>query len=266
MVVSDQHKFCFLHIPKCGGVTIRNALYPYDVYKNYFFYRRELQQGITIDLAHLTPYFLQLYFPEKFETVKSYTKFCLVRNPRSRFVSSFKQFLDTNHKYGGDKTRFRDISTREMQYELEGVIDALTRGVEMNPHYVHFTRQSDFVYYQGERFVDRAYLLENIGDFYRDIENIVGENLKSEERKSRGSRDNASFVYKNELMRQVLNRIRPYVAKYLPVKVKQAVQPLVFTSPSDRRFGIFESEYVRDFVQSFYRDDIRLYEDMRAKL
>ena len=68
-LISHKHKFIFIHIPKCAGVSI------YDVFQT----KRDDQHHKRLcDLCTKT----------KLKT-KNYFKFCFVRNPWDRFLSAY---------------------------------------------------------------------------------------------------------------------------------------------------------------------------------
>ena len=87
MIISDTQRFIFLHIPKCGGTTIRNSLIDFDTRNNYFWMYDYLpgaeadSEKQRIDKAHMSlPIFKQLY-PRDFELLNEYTVFAFSRNP-----------------------------------------------------------------------------------------------------------------------------------------------------------------------------------------
>lgn len=254
MIVNDEHKFAFIHIPKCAGSTVRKTLAPYDNRRNYYWLEKDCGSEGQRHFAHLTPKLLSRVCPADFRLVSVYRTFSLIRDPVKRFPSSFKQFVSERRG-----KPFASLSEYEMRTELDNVINTLTRGVELNPRYVHFTRQSDFVYYQGQRFVDNVYRLEDMDQFYADIGRLVGTQLVAEAGSGSGVRHNTSQVYRNEFMRRTLSNVKPLVAKCLPGSVKSALRPVFFVPPSQRELGVFTSDYVNDFINSYYNADMQLY-------
>ena len=76
MSISIKHQCIFIHIPKNGGTSVCKAL--------------ELNKSL-----HYTYKYYQDRFPDEWE---SYFKFCIVRNPWSRLVSSYEYAkLKTSH-------------------------------------------------------------------------------------------------------------------------------------------------------------------------
>ncbi len=111
MIISAQHKFIFVAIPKTGTHSIRRALRPYmgaeDMEQVALFVTKrfpfpalaKLQHG-HLSLAQVQPYLR----PEEFN---GFFKFAFVRNPWDRLLSCYLQKLGpggrglTRYDYGG---------------------------------------------------------------------------------------------------------------------------------------------------------------------
>jgi len=74
-MISHKHKFLYIHIPKCGGVSIKNAL------KN---------NEVKRDLLHNDLNNKRLIKQE--DKLKKYFKFSFVRNPWDRMISLYHYF------------------------------------------------------------------------------------------------------------------------------------------------------------------------------
>ena len=92
MIISDTQKFIFLHIPKCGGTTVRNSLKKFDTRNDYYWMHvymngaTEKSPKLQIDKAHMSlPIFKRLY-PKDFELLNEYTVFAFSRNPIKRII------------------------------------------------------------------------------------------------------------------------------------------------------------------------------------
>jgi len=89
-MISHQHKCIFIHIPKCGGTSLENIIWPEprktsDLWMGFVSkYHNQYQTG---GLQHLTAKLIrQVIGAEKFE---EYYKFTIVRNPWDKAVSQF---------------------------------------------------------------------------------------------------------------------------------------------------------------------------------
>lgn len=94
MLISHQHKFVTIDIPKTGSRSLRESLHPMGIidvvgkpYPNEAFY----QHGTALDCAR------------DLKTIDcnfhDYYSFCVVRNPWDRYFSFFKYFKNYGEKY-----------------------------------------------------------------------------------------------------------------------------------------------------------------------
>jgi Sulfotransferase family len=100
LIISESHEFVFIHNPKCGGTTIRNALMKFDTTDNFFWSFVEREKGTRnfsqfqknrIDKAHMPMHILRSLYPHYFSLLNSYFVFVVVRNPYDRAVSAFNE-------------------------------------------------------------------------------------------------------------------------------------------------------------------------------
>ncbi len=115
-MILDEQKLIFIHIPKTGGTSFEfayNYIHPgFDQFINPFLIKNLTQETD----AHIPAIVLKKSFPEKFD---SYYKFCIVRNPWDRLLSSYlwiKRYqLKTNIGFRDwIISGFKDTPEREM--------------------------------------------------------------------------------------------------------------------------------------------------------
>ena len=147
----DDTKTIFIHIPKCAGVSINQALYG------------NLAGGhTTLDQ------YINIFPPSRFQ---SYYKFTFVRNPWDRLVSSYI-FL----KNGGLNSNDSEFFNKELAQFLD--FDDFVRGwltKENIMKYHHFMPQYKFItdrYFKCS--VDYIGYFENIEEDYNFIKTKVG--------------------------------------------------------------------------------------------
>ncbi len=161
MIISDSEKFVFIHNPKCGGMSCRNALMKYDTRDNFFFDWKPVNpEGKVLDMAHVTPGQMRHFFPKKFRSVQSYLKFGFVRNPYSRFLSAISQHL----KLGTPYMRDAILADPETFYRVAAsfALNSLRRQpVENNHKLVHFLPQSRFFKIDKRFWATHAFKLED---------------------------------------------------------------------------------------------------------
>lgn len=83
-MISHEHKFVFVHIPKCGGTSIEWAFNAWNDSDNFF---------VGGGKQH---WFLEQIITAKPES-KDYSSFAFIRNPFSRIVSEYKYAKKESH-------------------------------------------------------------------------------------------------------------------------------------------------------------------------
>ena len=97
MIISDSRRFCFIHVPKCAGITIRTSLMRYETRNNFFWGHEDmpapepnsLSNNLFLDKAHMTLPILKHFYPDEFNLLNEYTTFAITRHPRARLISAF---------------------------------------------------------------------------------------------------------------------------------------------------------------------------------
>lgn len=141
-------------------MTIRTELAKYDTRENFFFEWKWVADGKKqIDMAHITLYQLQHFYPEVMASIAGYFKFGFVRDPYTRFLSAVAQHL----KLGTAHTRQAIFREPDLFYRVAtnfalSVLDQ--KVIDADFKLVHFRQQSNFYYLNSERWVDRVFKLE----------------------------------------------------------------------------------------------------------
>ena len=159
MLLSKEHKFCFVHIPRTGGASIRWALYPHS------------------DLA-ITGKRPTMHKPLRKGEYTDYFKFTIVRNPWERYVSLWKFLRGRNDKEGLRHVTFDDFMHQhlmpkrfrykfyphnQMFYGVD-LVDYVGRFEKLEKSFVHICKQIGIPaptlqhrHYEGEYFYDKYY-------------------------------------------------------------------------------------------------------------
>src|ERR1700744_524201 len=93
MIISDPHRFVFVHVPKCAGTSVRRALRAIDTSDGQFWRIGEHPEMGAVHFAHLTLPDLARYFPETLAKIRDYQSMAIIRDPRDRFFSAIFQRL-----------------------------------------------------------------------------------------------------------------------------------------------------------------------------
>ncbi|HEX4080051.1 MAG TPA: sulfotransferase family 2 domain-containing protein [Rhizomicrobium sp.] len=259
MIISDPHRFAFIHIPKCAGSAIRSQLSRYDSYEGRF-----SQKGIhpelgQVDLSHLPLSTLRDFFPGEFEKLNAYRSFAVVRNPYTRFLSAVLQHVQEFEKATYDELHFASVASRASQ-----IADRLEAGEGRRPEFVHFTRQSDFVAIDGRRVVPNLFAFEDIAPFALALQNEFGmafdvtqrlnKSLVQDRAPLRVMRRAIGPTYRRVVSEGVRNRINRAINKARIIKTPEALY--------EKLLGRRE---LRGFIEEYYADDLALHRSLAVR-
>ena len=217
MIISDTQKFIFLHIPKCGGTTIRKSLINFDTRNNYFWMFDYLPGAeaespkLQVDKAHMTLAIFKQLYPRDFELLNDYTVFAFSRNPIKRLISSFweprKRILKTF-----DENQL-DINLKNKIQELFNLyLEKLVLNYSfLDPSYLHSTPQNMYVTFGKKVVTDVIIKLDAEGIF---------EAMKSDKKNT-----------------QTINLIL----------LKEIGQPFLFEETSSHNLQNFITKFINDF-------------------
>lgn len=269
MIISDRFRFVFVHIPKCGGTSVRVALSRFDDRNSYYSLcalRKNKDIGL-LDYAHIPLKLLESYFKDDFECVRKYSGFAVFRDPYARFPSSLAQRL---MMFKGRKLEL--LSRGEVKREIDEVIKYITHESPnvpiINPEFIHFSRQIDYVEVDGNRIIERIYPIERLRDLFLDIESITGTEI------DKTSRIGERLTYKVKGLETAVNLVqRPLVSIFPRYVWKPAFsfvkQALIFSNLLDRsprtHGELFDSKYVSEFISDFYKGDFSIYSKINGE-
>ena len=266
MIISDTHGFVFVHIPKCGGTSVRSALARYDDRAEQYYDKGRATHPVLGDLDHhhIPLSVLRENFPEDFECVKRYTSFAIVRDPFERFPSSVFQRLRA--------TNAEKLSSEDVRAEVDAVIGrllALSPGEPvLEPDLIHFSRQQDYVSLDGNRIVDNVFALNGIPELISAVSGLTGEII------SPVQRENERLRFSNALLASADRWVQARIMNNLPRRAWKPVFTLakgglmrtgVLKRSNDWHGAVFQSEDVQRFIREFYANDISLFSECCAK-
>lgn len=173
MIVSDRHRFVFIHNPKCAGTSLRQALAPYDDRGGRYWGFAE-HAGRRVDLAHLTLSDLEGY-PD-FLLLAEYFVFTVVRHPLDRALSAYREFITKGY----------------LGFPADGPDDFVLRYLDADRarfdfRFVHFCPQHHFTHLAGKCRVDWIVRFERLEADLAHLPALLGvpaevghENLRAE--------------------------------------------------------------------------------------
>ena len=258
MIISEEHRFVFVHIPKCAGSSVRKRLNRFNEWQV------TGPPWIQMDgpsYGHIPLFVLREHFTREFEAVQDYWSFAVVRDPFERFASSVSQRLSEF----GDQP-IQNLSPKKIRSFIHKTIEYLSQHQQMRgllpPDYIHFQRQLDYIELNGERIIDSIYTIDQIDELFADVERKTGQKLVGATGQGKSTHVRQTIVYRSDLFRRVIENSRPitnYLSKVLPESTKQSIRDRVYVQRDKRLKGIFEEIYVQAFIRDYYSDDIALY-------
>lgn len=253
MIVSDRFSFCFVHIPKCAGSTVRSVLREFD---DLYLVNRPLgpdSEQAKRQMHHLPLSVLAENFPSYFKKVQDLTTFAVLRDPSDRFLSCLSEYFRAFRM-----KEIRDTDLDEIKEIAHWVIEALRNDGPL-PRFElsHFTRQVAFVEHEGVQVVDNLYTVSDVKNMLEHISGLVGRPLRDPER------EHATVAYRHPALSFVLPHIMKLGKAVVPQRYRKTVARKVHSVtsvPATQVYGdVLKIPEVRDFVAAYYAEDQALY-------
>ena len=264
MIINDTHQVAFVHVPKCAGTTLRRALQPFDETGGAHTNRVACHQDLgMIDYVHIPLFVLRNHFRQEYEKVRTYRAYAVLRDPFARFPSSLSQHFKMY------RTRpIHEMSLAEVRQAVDETLSLLGNyagtGAYLPYQYIHFQRQADFVYDEGERLIDSLYTTDRLDQMIADIGSRIGTTLV--DKQSPPAKANQSKFYRSPFVRTAVECVKPVLRSMLKPErraaVRRVAQDWVFVTGNRELQAVFNSNYVRDFIADYYRDDLRLFREL----
>ena len=117
MIINHKYKFIFIHVPKCGGTSIKRALYPYcDKWDQFLGGHPSVPDNDGEGMhKHSRAMEIKSYAtPQRWE---EYFTFAFVRNPLARTLSLYNWWLRVDGEFEPEKKELiRKLSFKEFVF------------------------------------------------------------------------------------------------------------------------------------------------------
>lgn len=257
MILSDQYRFVFVHIPKCAGTSVRKAVLPFHDADSRFLKAIEIHPKLgQIDYRHLPLKLLRDLDRDAFDKFDVYESYAILRDPFQRFRSAMSQRAKM---YVGKE--IAQLDEDEMYSETNRVIDyLLAEPAVITSDFIHFARQSDFVQINGKRIVQNLYPVERLDLLLTALGRHIGiETLEV-------GHANKTKVHRYPKLKHVLYSGSSLARRLLPGSLHETLRTsarrALMTSSEAAQFPIFEQNYVVDFIKTYYCTDIALHQEI----
>lgn len=250
MIISDDHRLVFVHIPKCAGVSVKAPLRAIDSTDGAFSRIGDHPALGRIHYAHLVLRDMAAHFPAEWEKLKDYNSFAVVRDPADRFVSAMFQRL---REFKG--LAQSAITPALIEEEASEVIRTLERTPErLDLQYVHFNRQTDYLFYDGEQMVQHIFPIEHMPAIIAFIAQSTGITV-AEEKKNR------STEFRFATIKPLIRLIRAPYAALVPYAVRNRLRSKMtqagLYADAKKPAMLRPGGRVEGFVRAYYAEDTK---------
>jgi hypothetical protein len=259
MILSDRYRFVFIHIPKCAGTSVRQAILPYHDTDSWFLKTVETHPDLgEIDFRHLPLKLLRDLDHEAFEKLTHYEAYALLRDPFQRFRSAMAQRAKM---YLGKE--FAQLNDHDIRTEIENVITYLQSEPRViAPDFIHFSRQSEFVQINGERLVQNIYPVEKLDLLVA----ALGQHIGTDGLEVRHA--NKTTVFRHPQFKHIMYSGSALARRVLPTSLHETLRRSarrVLMKPGNTvQLSVFDEAYVQNFIRTYYAEDILLYQEVLA--
>ncbi len=257
-----------MHIPKCAGTTVRNALAPYDEHTEQFYDKAVATHPVLgpLDHHHIPLAVLDEHFPEYFARLTAYRSFALVRDPFSRFPSSLhERFVQR------DRRPLSERDAAEVAREVDAVLARLAnhpKDVPITaPDLIHFSRQHDYIFLDGRQIVEKPRTISEVDDLLDEVSRVVGQPVRPEEIKNRRLRYAVPQIERLQIAvtRPIETLLPRRIWKPAFKPIKSMFMAIGLIRPSENPLlQLPNSVEINSFIGEFYADDISLFTKLDA--
>ena len=259
MLVSQRHKAAFVHIPKCGGSTIRQQFSGIsDIEKDFTGPFDHPEMG-RVRLGHLPLWALREHYPDAFAALTTCRIHALTRDPFDRFESAVSEYL-----YHQETKRINEFTADEVLTFARDIIENVSKTEKLTAlKYCHFIRQSEFVFLDGAQVVEAVYPLSKINRLIKDLGAATDTDAAT------GLHSNQTLDFKIKGSEKTLRRLSGMSKQLLPMKLharaKKWVKSLITQQGSKHKGFSRKNAEISDFITAYYAQDIALFESASLK-
>lgn len=249
MLLSSELNFAFLHVPKCGGTSLRESFRGMPGLHNPLAEVREAIPYET-DPNHVQLCLLREYAPGLMARLVPCTSYAMLRDPVARFPSALAQHFKMFHD-----TDLGKLSLADVRAATATAIDYLAANDPVTDRrYIHFERQVRFTHLDGRQVVDRLFLLDDQAALVDDVAVTTGYRAPSL------NESNTSASFRNETLQKIRlgfpQPVKRLLRDYMPLAGKRAIDRMFFrpSLTQARRDAILSAE-TRAFITAHYAED-----------
>ena len=256
-VISDEHRFAFLHIPKTAGTTVGrqlSVLVPSD--PRFHHHHGEDPRVGAFWWQHLTLDEMAILVPETLDKVRDYDSTAVLRDPKGRFRSALGNHILKVHDRSA--SHLRAAAVRET---ADRVMDRCERDDLTELHMGFFKPQVRYVERSGERYLTRLFEIGSLPALADHVERATGAkvNVETRLRVAKSFRRGPLAFFR---------ALRPLVEGVLPSEAARRLKTKTKSALAQDRDDVIEeivaSPRARRLFDDFYGRDRELFEEARS--
>lgn len=255
MIISEQHRIAFVHIPKCAGSSVREQIEQlHDIPERFTALLDHPELG-RIHRAHLPLWALREHYPNAFSHLQEFDVYAICRDPTDRFRSAVAEYFRVN--IGREISH---CSAEDVREQVQAIIARLRENPTIvDASYCHFIPQSEFIELDGETIANHLYPITEIPGMLTEIRKRTGIAIIP------GYHRRQTLEFRFPATEAYLRRAARLAHGYLPLGAYTRIQKLArlaFTRsvPAGNHMTPLSEPAVLEFVRDFYSRDFQLWE------
>ncbi len=256
MIIINEKKVAFIHIPKNGGTSIRayfNTINKGAI--NEFEYQIFVHKKERYDMNHLTLDLLNKNFKTTFDLIKQYNSFCILRDPRERFYSSINQYF----RFQKNKM-IDECSEKELNEEISIIISKLKelKGKNFPANFIHFQPQVDFVMLDNKIVIKNIFYLDDTASIEKFVKSNISEDFVMQKK-------NDTVFIKNKISAKTLRFLyKVFSSAGLRFSDSQIsfIKSKLFRNKNVMLDKIEDKSKIDGFIDDYYSKDLKLIESL----
>jgi hypothetical protein len=257
LIISNKYKFSFIHIPKCAGSHIKNALQQFNDGENYTKRIGALNNIENVDFAHLPLKFLKNNIPHEYEKLCEFETYAIVRDPEERFYSAFSQYVKKKHRVG-----VKDLDIIQLKIYLNDVICWLKDNGELEIYpseFIYFMPQCKFIFCDNQQIVKGLYFIDDLDVFVKDLESYLGTEIRLDDK---GVGSNKTVEYRSPIVKLIFNRrvriMLRKVKKLIPRSSLLFLMNIIYKPSKGDWSLVLKNEEITKTITDIYKQDYTL--------
>jgi hypothetical protein len=258
VIISDQHRLVFIHIPKSAGTTIVHSLKSYDTFKRNFVQPFQHPRLGPVSLHHLPLEVMEEFFPEEFAKVCTYESYAVIREARRRFASALFQYVWEFERVAVSKKSLPWLRRKAWDVCMSIQIPEKRDSQE----FTAFQKQIVYVRLGNRQIIKNMYPLEKLPLLANDIYARHGIELDVENKR------NKRHLAHGPALQVAKAFARPICTRLLSEKHQNRLRRILHTVANDSTEGLYQGlfadERLCSFVDDHYTEDIALHNSLIA--